>query len=849
MKISINWAQFYSNVDLKSISTEEMTSRIGAQLGAIEDVTFWGPRFDGIVVAKVVTCEKHNAADKLSVCMIDDGGVVQSVERGEDGLVQVVCGAPNVREGMTVAWLPPQTVVPSTINKDPFTLEVREIRGVKSNGMLASANELGISDEHSGILEIKESEVRTPDLMKPGTPFKSLFALDDVVYDLENKMFTHRPDCFGILGVVRELAGISGLQFKSPDWYTAPQYAEQISNLPFSSKNEVPELVPRFMAQVVEGVSIANSPAWMQAAFTRVGLKPINNIVDKSNFYMQLTAQPTHAFDYYKVAAVAAASHQSPVTSLQSVEIYPRLAQKGEKITLLGGKTIELHEEDLVICTADTPIALAGVMGGAETEVDDSTKNIIIECATFDMFAIRRTSMRHGLFSDAVTRFNKGQSPLQNHVVLAKMVSDITEQTGAKAGTLYDSSPELVPMNPVKVSASFINQRLGSQLSVEDIAVLLRNVEFEINAENDSLVVHIPFWRRDIELPEDIVEEVGRLHGFDKLPVLLPPRSSKPTQKNQLIEVKSQLRNILSAAGANEVLTYTFIHEKLIQKVGQNTQNAYHVRNAISPELQYYRMSLVPSLLDKVHANLKAGHSEFALFEMNKVHNKDLIKDGLPIEENRLSFVIAADEKTAKNKAGAAFYAAKNYLEYLADNFGVELQFEPATTHEPHMEIGKAAVAPFEPTRSAYVKTADGESLAEIGEFKTSVSKNLKLPMYCAGFELDVDRLMKSAKSVQYVALPRFPKVEQDISLRVPTTVTFADVQQAITQAISHNQPKGSRSVVEPLDAYQKDGDTHKQLAFRLSIANYDRTLTAEEVNTLLNKAAESVKRLGAERI
>lgn len=846
MKVSINWAQYTLDkyncgVDLKSIGKDLLTKRIGAQLGAIEDVVEWGPRYDGIIVAKVVSCVKHESADNLSVCRIDDGGVVQNVERGEDGLVQVVCGAPNCKEGLTVAWIPPGVVVPSTINKDPFTLEVREIRGQKSNGMLASPSELGISDNHEGILEILASDVGEEN-SKPGTPFKNLYGLDDIVCDLENKMFTHRPDCFGILGVARELAGISGLQFKSPDWYGGKVISHQssvTSQLAFDSKNEVPELVPRFIAQVVEGIKILDSPTWIQAGFSRVGIKPINNIVDWSNFYMQLTAQPTHAFDYDKVKALCSGA----------ATIFPRLANEGEEITLLGGKTVKLTKEDIVIATDQKAIALAGVMGGAETEVDANTKNIIIECATFDMYAIRRTSMRLGIFTDAVTRFNKGQSPLQNQIVLAKLVSDIVEQTGAKAGKVYDSNPEIASMNNVRLTAEFINQRLGSELNEGDIAVLLRNVEFEVLVDNGELIIQIPFWRSDIEFPEDVVEEVGRLYGYDKLPVVLPTRGSKPAQKNLLLETKSKIRNLLSAAGANEILTYTFVHENLMQKVGQNKENAYHVRNAISPDLQYYRMSLMPSILDKVHANIKAGHGEFALFEMNKVHNKDLVDEGLPIEENRLAFVIAADEKTAKGKAGAAYFVAKKYIQIIAENFGVEIIFKPATTHEPQMEVGKAAIAPFELSRSAFVKTADGELLAELGEFKAIVRKNLKLPSYCAGFELDVDRLIKSTKKLTYQPLPRFPKVEQDISLRVPADVAFADIEHTIHTAITSGQSKNSLISITPLDAYQKSGETHKQLAFRLSIANYDRTLTAEEVNTLLDKAAESAMQLGAKRI
>ncbi|MDQ5886658.1 MAG: phenylalanyl-tRNA synthetase beta chain, partial [Patescibacteria group bacterium] len=425
MKVSLNLAQEYSNVDLLSIGTETILHKIGSQLGAVEEVIDWGSRYKNIVVAKVISSEKHPNADKLSVCLIDDGGAVKDVVRSTDNLVQVVCGAPNVREGLLVAWLPPGSTVPSSIEKDPFVLGSRELRGVVSNGMLASARELGISDDHNGILEIE------PGSAKPGTPLGDLFSLNDTVIDCENKMFTHRPDCFGILGVARELAGINNLTFVSPAWYSLSniQALPVTSSLSLQSKNQITEKVPRFMLQVVENVTVQASNIQRQSDLARLGSKPINTIVDSTNYYMHVTAQPTHAFDYDKVAKLCKGE----------VTVYPRMAHKGETLKLLNGKTITLTAADIVIATDTQAIALAGVMGGSETEVDEKTKNIIIECATFDMYTIRRTSMRYGLFTDAVTRFNKGQSPYQNPVVLHKIISELSNDPQTKVGALFDS--------------------------------------------------------------------------------------------------------------------------------------------------------------------------------------------------------------------------------------------------------------------------------------------------------------------------------------------------------------------------------------------------------------------------
>ena len=374
MKLSLDLAQQYSNVDLKAISQDKLLEKIGSQLGAVDEVIEWGPRYEGILVAKVVSANKHPNADKLSVCLVDDGGKNSTVKRNEDKLIQVVCGAPNVGAGQLVAWIPPGATVPATYDKDPLVLEAREIRGAMSNGMLASPSELGVSSDHNGILVIDPAEVSRTSV-KPGQPFKDLYGLDDVVIDIENKMFSHRPDCFGVLGLARELAGINQKPFTSPSWYD--EFAKidpDTSGLPLTVKNDVQKLVPRFCAVVIAGVTVKPSPYSMQSALTRVGIKPINNIVDITNFVMYLTGQPLHAFDYDKVKS-----------GKQDAELAVRLSKKSEELTLLGGKKITFEEPALVITDGIRPIGLAGIMGGTGTEVSTSTKNIILECANFDM--------------------------------------------------------------------------------------------------------------------------------------------------------------------------------------------------------------------------------------------------------------------------------------------------------------------------------------------------------------------------------------------------------------------------------------------------------------------------------
>ncbi len=845
MKVSLNWAGQVSNVDLRAIGDDKLIEKIGAQLGAIDEIDNWGPRFEGIVVVKVISCEKHGDADKLSICTVDDGGAVKDVQRDNNGHVQVVCGAPNVHADMLAAWIPPGATVPSTLGKEPLVIESRDIRGQTSNGMLASLHELGISDDHTGILEIKTDEVKN-EQPKPGLPFNRLYKLDDVVVDIENKMFTHRPDLFGVLGVARELAGIQGLRFKSPDWYKGTVIFETKSDIRLDVNVHDNKLVPRFMAVAMSGVNIGPSPTWLQAALARVGIRPISNIVDITNFVMHLTGQPMHAYDLDKLRSLS---------STEPAKLETRLSRKGEKLTLLGGKQLEFQDDSTILITSnDVPVGIGGVMGGSDTEVDGGTKNIVLECATFDMYNIRRTAMQYGLFTDAVTRFTKGQSPLQNNQVLAFAMGLVNKYSGGvQASEVKDVHSELPNLAQVKVSKDFINARLGSTLSADDMAKLLSNVEFEVQISGDELNVTAPFWRTDIEISEDVVEEVGRLHGYDNLSIELPKRTIKPKPTDQLLATKTHIRNILSAAGANEVLTYTFVHGDLINKVGQNKDSAFELANALSPDLQYYRLSLIPSLLEKVHLNIKQGYGKFALYEINPVHSKDLIdQDKLPLEDQRLALVFAADDKTAKQKyTGAPYYQAKKYLTNLLNELGItDLIFEPATGHEPKQPISQAAIAPFEKQRSSIVKTKSGEFLGELGEFRSTVRRNLKLPQFVAGFELDVNVISKLAgKGNQYMPIPRFPKVEQDITLKAPNNLIYSELLDLLDQELSKEKPKDSLAVLTALDIYQKD-DQAKNVSLRLTIASYERTLTAEEVNSLLDKVAMSAKtKFGAERI
>ena len=861
MKASLSTMRYLSQAysgtekDLLDIGIDELKKLATNRLGGLEGVVEYGKRFDGIVVAKIATSVDHPDSDHLHVCMIDDGGVVADVERDKDGLVQVVCGAPNAREGITVAWLPPGATVPKSLDEaEPFVLGTREIRGQVSNGMLASPSELGLFDNHDGILEIAESEVGA-ELMRPGTEFKKLYGLDDVLLDFENKMFTHRPDCFGQIGLARELAAIQGLKYTSPDWYwKVPRVRKPTATATIDVFNDVPDKVPRIMAVTMANVKVGESPVWLKSFITRMGDKPVNNVVDVSNYIMHLTGQPTHAYDLKKIAGAT---------------IGARYAKKGEKINLLNGKAVELTEDDIVIASADGPVGIAGVMGGSGSGTDESTTDILLEVASFDMYSIRRSSMRHGLFTDAVTRFSKGQSPLQNDRVLDKFIDMLTEITGAEvSGEIVDNQSESTQKmydlqyvhSPVRVTPEFINSRLGTSFSAVEIMQILRSVEMAVLEEGDELEVYAPHFRTDIELKEDIVEEVGRLHGFDRLELKLPTRSTKPAPINELNEYKSSIRSALANAGANEVLSYSFVHGDTLQKMGMQDPDkwCYHIRNAVSPDLQYYRPSLMPSLVTKVQQNLRSDmvrsdDNEFALFEIGKAHVKGhssveqdatdprAEKQALPDEMERLVLLFAADEKTANRKYhGSAVYLAKQYLQPFLSG---QVEFEPLESNDYPI------AAPYEKSRSATI-AINGQILGVVGEFRSSVKKAFKLPDYCAGFELDLSLLKENSSEQAYNSIGSFPKTQADITLAVNKNVQFAELVACLREQLAAEQADhGYEWRIAPRNIYQADSSDKVNYTFRVWLWHPAKTLKTEETNKVIDSIAGQAKEsLGAKR-
>jgi len=820
MIISVNWLKKFTDIDMP---IDQLATLIGERLVEIEEVIDLGAKYKDVIIARVVSCVDMPDSDHLHVCVIDDGGVRPGVERDENGYVQVVCGAPNVREGLLVAWLPPEAVVPETFGNDPFVLGARKLRGHMSNGMLASAKELDLFDDHEGILEVDAD-------IAPGTNFADVYELNDYLLDIENKSLTHRPDTFGIIGFAREVAAIQGKAFQTPEWLQqlTPDNNKQQSDViaPTVSIDDS-RLSSRFQAVVLTNADgAAKSPLAVQTYLARIGMRPINAVVDATNYLMMLTGQPMGIYDYDKILALD-----------PNAQLHVRSGRQGETLELLDGRTIELSPEDIVVAAGETAIGLAGAMGGANTVVDEHTKIILIESATFNLYSLRATQMRHGIFSEAITRFTKGQPAELAAPVLASAIHLISKWTHAEQATqIVEDYPVKAEHPTIEVDADKVNATLGTAETAEYMANTLKNVEFDVETSNTTIHVTAPYWRADIHIAEDITEEIGRINSYDSITPTLAKRDFTAVRPSDFDMLRARVRQGLVRAGANEVLTYSFVHGNILEKAGQDPANSYRITNSISPDLQYYRQSLTPSLLGLVHPNIKQGYEHFAVFEMNKTHPKQLglTDENVPVEIDMLALTLSS----RKPAAGSAYYQAKRMLEYLASTLGIELGYQTIDSNDDN-----ELTAPFETRRSAMVHDKKtGDVLGVIGEYKKSVARNFKLSDYTAGFEIKTQALHTAVANSEgnYTPLSRYPGSERDVCFQVASSVNYGQLAACVQGVLGG---VNLETIVSPIDIYQADASDTKNITLRIKLTAHDRTLAGEEVTAIIEQVTEAASK------
>jgi phenylalanyl-tRNA synthetase beta chain len=810
MRVPYTWLREYCDPGMDPAALADRLVMTGTEVERLD--TIGPPSGDGFVVGKVVKCEKHPKADRLSACMVDTG----------DGERPIVCGAPNVAAGQTVA-----VVLPGATMPDGMKIRKAKLRGIPSEGMILSAAELEIAEEADGIIVLEDGPV-------PGTPLAEVLPLGGPVLEIE--VTPNRSDCFGVHGVAREVHAITGAPLAADPWAEdAPAEGKGDVGDYASVAVEVPELCPRFTARVFTEVTIGPSPLWLQARLTAAGQRPINNVVDITNYVMLLTAQPLHAFDLDKVPGG---------------ELIVRTASEGEKMTTLDDVERSFDSETVLVCDREGPSGIAGIMGGQRSEVSAATTRVLLEVACWDGTNILRTSRLLGLRSEASARFEKQLHPagcLRAQAIASRL---LVELCGAKLvpGTI-DVAAEIPEPRRLPLRAARVRGLLGMEISQDDQKTYLERLGFEAEADGEDLAVVVPPERHyDVTREVDLIEEVARVHGIDEhLPTTLPATGSAVGGLSREQRLRRRAEDVLRDLGFDQVVGWSFTDpgEAARLRIAAEDPRATPVilANPLSEEQSAMRTTLLGSLLDVAARNAARGASDLALFESTRVYLQESptgLKPGdssgnrsvdplgghfagdqpAPFSEPHRFAGIASGALGARSWRGggeaADFFALKGVLESLGQQLGVELQFAPA--EEPFLHPGRSAAV-----------AVGGEPAGWLGEVHPLVCRTWDLEAAVA-FELDAAPLIAAATLGEeaYEDVTTFPAVYQDLAVVVPADTPAGEVRAAVLAGGGE-----LLAAAEVFDLYEGEqvGADRKSLALNLEFRAPDRTLTDEEVS------------------
>jgi len=799
VKISHRWLKNYIDLDAQPEEVKERLTMLGFE---VESVEYLGEKFKNFYVGEVLEVNKHPNADKLTVC---------KVSLGKD-VFQIICGAPNVAVGQKVPVALAGAVIPRNQHDPegkPFVLTRAKIRGVESYGMICSEYELGLGDDKEGIM------VLDPDA-KVGQPLAEYFGLDDIVYDVS--VTPNRPDCLSHIGIARELAVAFGLKLKKPE----VKVIESNKKVFDFASVEIMDSVncPRYSARVVLNVKVEPSPKWLQNYLQSVGLRPINNIVDITNFVLYEIGHPLHAFDYDKLAGN---------------KIVVKCAEDGETFITLDGKVRTLRKDTLMICDAEKPVAIAGVMGGLNSEITEQTKNVLIESAYFNPISIRRTSKYLGLSTDASYRFERGADP--NAVIwavnrAAQLMAEIAG--GEVLEGVIDVYPVKIEPKVVNLRFSRLNQVIGLDIPKDDVVKILEGLELEIlKLDEDSLTVKVPTFRPDIEREIDLIEEVARVYGYDKIPDKMKSVIYFSTEKMKT-DFHELVRERLIGAGFKEVVTNSMLDEDKASLFGDNF---VRVLNPLSREMSALRTSLIPSALDVVRHNFGRGIKNLKFFEIGKVFRispddeKPKFVDDYVEEERLLILMTGKADPISYDVKERDFdiYDLKGEVERLFR--GVFLENYRFIYYSNNSEIAELEIGVEIGGRYAGRLMKAGYGILRKFDIEADV--------YIA--EIDFGLICENSKieSRRYEELPKFPSVYRDLAFVVDEDVPVGEIEKAMGEKMG----EVLRSI-RLFDIYRGDkiGPGKKSVAFSLEILSTQKTLTDEEVNEMISRVVKYVE-------
>lgn len=799
MKVTLNWLKDYVDIPL---SVDELSHRLtmaGLEVDALERL---GEGLDSVIVARLADVRPHPDADRLTLCLVETGTVT----------LQVVCGATNHRAGDLVAFAQAGTVLPGD-----FKIKKSKIRGQDSNGMLCSVSELGLAASSEGILIL-------PPGLELGQPAFAALGLKDVRFELG--LTPNRPDCLSVVGVAREIAGMTGGELR------LPQPALKEEGEAAAGKTSVtildPDLCPRYAARLIEGVKIGPSPEWLVRRLESVGMRSINNVVDVTNFVMMELGHPLHAFDF---------------RFLRDRRIVVRRAHDGDRFTTLDGQVRTLLGDDLVICDGEGPVALAGIMGGENSEVRPDTVDILLESAWFTPAAIRRTSKRLGLHTESSHRFERGADLDMVPLALDRAAALIVELAGGTvARGAIDAYP--APREPrlLDFSVERCAELLGVAVPGEEIARVLSAIGLAATPAGEGrLKIEVPHFRPDIEREIDLIEEVARLIGYERIPASMPTSTVSCQPLPRHLQLERCLRDSMAALGFAEVINYSFVAAAAVDRLGlaadDPRRDYVQVLNPLTEEQAVMRTTLVPGLLETAARNIAYRTTDLALFELRPTFHP-CAGEELPRERLRLTALLSGrrePEGWAQQGAAADFYDIKGTVEELLERLAIREVRWPAGHDELFYHPGKSCAV-----------TAGGRLLGTLGEVHPRVLRDYEIQQPVVLLDLDAEELFEAAGGHPgFRPLSRYPDVERDSALLVDEAVSAQQIFDALRQL----RLKDLESIVL-FDVYRGPSlpAGKKSVALRARYRALDRTLTDELVQALHGRLVQTLqKALGAE--
>ncbi|WP_408955836.1 phenylalanine--tRNA ligase subunit beta [Natroniella sp. ANB-PHB2] len=795
MKVSYSWLQEYVDFDY---TPEELAHKLTLAGLEVDGIDYQGEEIADIVVGEIKELAEHENADKLSVCKVD---IAQQEE------LQIVCGATNMEVGDKVPVAPVETVMP-----DGMEIKEVELRGVRSCGMMCSTDELNLDDDGVDGLFI------LPDDVEVGSNLVDELELDDIIIELD--LTPNYAHCLSMVGVAREVAALAGTEVKMPE-VEVEEIEEQVEDW---IKVEVADnkLAPRYAGRVITGVEVKDSPLWLKKRLEAVGVKPVNNIVDVTNFVLMELGQPLHAFDYEQIA---------------EQKIIVRKANSGEELVTLDDKQRELDKEMLVIADAQKPICLAGVMGGLNSEVDQQTTTIFLESANFDPGLVRSTAKKLGIHSDASHRFERGVDINLAVFALERATELITQISGGQVvNGVIDVYPEEVKKEVLPLNLERVRKLLGVELRSEEVKNLLEKLNFIVKGK-EELNVKVPTYRVDINQEVDLIEEIARSYGYDQIEPTKPVGGIIQGKKSWPQKVEDRTRDILADLGLFEVQNYSFISQAAFDQInlpkGSQLREVVELGNPLSQDYSVLRTTLLPGLLENLLLNFNRKVEEVSIFELGKVF-MPTVEQELPLEKLKLTAALMKEDLIDDwNLDAAGFFYLKGILEEYFSSLGIE-QFDFVSAKHPSLHPGRTAKL-----------EVGGKMLGYFGEIHPEVLDNYGLSQPVTVFELDFSTIVKAATDVrQYNQLPKYPALTRDIALVVEEKVTNQEIKDVILEI-------GDQILesIELFDLYQGEQVPvgHKSLAYSLNYRVPTRTLTDKEVNQVQAKIEEELdQRLGA---